>query len=483
MKNKNLLSAFTTTFILSCISLFSAAQSSVDTIIDHVAEIERISAIGSKTYLTSYIFDSILHITQNQISGIQVKNGKTASTSATLQDKSMTLNVNIKAWDRFFLQPTISGSSTKDFISIFSGDKYQRTLTGGVNLIFFSKSTGHFDSTDRIYIHNVLRYIKSLPPTKEPNELKDVIGNFITAFDIAYPLFDSMERKEFDFNSTDTSFRSRLICLEEMYRLAPKLIKAKILTSDWDQYYAKDIRDHIEKLKIIREAHNWDKIYQLKYKLAKYDSVQRGAWWTGFTYFWFSGGLQFNQAINPIFDSTAGASKLFTHDDYDQFFTAQFSINFLKSNNSKGVNTWFFPTFKFNTQKIFNSDSLFTIQKQSRLIVGQDTLNMVNKTTSFYLNDVQRKPSLTFELPMAKYWTDQHLGIDLSASFTFLPKFDQLAARAGVYIPITAADKVVIIEPLLNFTKLNKGHLVFLKDQLAFGFSISVSIPKFITGG
>jgi len=471
------------------------AQTKIDTAIERIVQVEKMIIPGNNQYVASYVFDNILGNMQKQISGFQTRNGKTPATSATIQEKSITLNYTFSSPGHFFIQPTVSGSSKKDFVSIFSNDKYQRTLTGGLNFVFFSKPGGSFETSDRTYIHNVLRYIKSTNP-KGPDraDFKKDILNFLNAYDSARPLYLAMEKQDLDFenidtlkkqlNVPDTATVTRLRkYLQNFYDLSKKMVKAHLLREDWDLWPADEVGSFVNQIRLKHKAYNWENIVDQRRKMQMYDSVQSNAWWKSFRYYWFSGGIQYNHSINPLFDSSAGVAKLFTKDSYDEYFTAQVSWNILFSNQNKGINTWISPTVKFSSQKPFDPDSLISLQKQSLFIVAGDTIVATNKTTSFYRHDTARRFQVSVELPFTKYWVDKKFGIDIAATCILSPSFDQLGARVGIYIPISTGDKQIVIEPLLNFIKLNRGHLTFLKDQVSFGFSLSVSIPKFITGG
>ena len=76
-----------------------------------------------------------------------IKDGNTVATTATLDDKSLTVNYSFKRWfdDYFALQLTASGTSDDGVLDIFSNGKYKRTLTGGINFNIFPKNnTGNY---------------------------------------------------------------------------------------------------------------------------------------------------------------------------------------------------------------------------------------------------------------------------------------------------------------------------------------------------
>jgi hypothetical protein len=124
------------------------------TVKHHLDEVEMLLADLKKhkdMLVPDYSFEDSLKKFQNMASGTVIKNGKVQSISTVLDDKSLTFNYTlpIKSLEWMTIQPTISGASSKGFINVFTGDKYGRTLTGGVNFNFTIKGTANFDTIKR----------------------------------------------------------------------------------------------------------------------------------------------------------------------------------------------------------------------------------------------------------------------------------------------------------------------------------------------
>jgi len=175
------------------------------------------------------------------------------------------------------------------------------------------------------------------------------------------------------------------------------------------------------------------------------------------------------------------SDNLYTQNYHDVFFSASLSYNFMFSNVLKKVIHYVSPTLSFDNQRNFVDDSLLNVQAQHAFTVNSDTL-YITKSTSFYRQKADRKSNFGFELPYVLYYPKTGFGLDLAVGTKFSNKLDNLYARFGFYIPITVdKDNTVTIEPIVRLNKLNKSSLSFLKDQLSFGFNISVTVPKFLT--
>ncbi|MBC9914574.1 hypothetical protein [Chitinophaga varians] len=450
-----------------------------------------LSGRDTSNYVSSHIFDTIINDKQKMISGIQVRDGKIASTSVSIQDKSVTFNLAIGK-NNFFIQPSITGSSSKDFVSVFTGDKYQRTLTGGLNFQWFFNKRAFFDRSDRVYLHNQLRFEEAqFTPQKGTSD--ETNRQFVAAFDSAYQLYANMAVYDVQFtaksafctnklNNKDTIIsygKGPVDSLRRMYELAPKLVKKGILPVDWDQKYPKKVYALVRKIDTTLVD---DSIASNQQRLlGRLNELQQIAPWNSFYYWWVSGGVQINQATNAIFNPGAGIKELFKRDERDVFVSGQFSFNFFRNGKRNLTNQWLSITLKYTSQKKFDSKDQINIQAESLFPVNGDTVVAIGKSVSFYKNDVERKDYISMEIPFTYYWVNKKFGVDVAAGFDLSPKFDNLAARFGIYVPISSGDKVVTVEPLLKFINLNKSGLVFFQDQVTFGFSLSVAIPKFVS--
>lgn len=90
-------------------------------------------------YVTPYILDSLVEELQSKVSGTVMKDGKIVSTTASIEDKSITVNhIFASVFERkLFLLGSLGGTSDEDFVDIFSGGKYKRTISGGLTFNFF----------------------------------------------------------------------------------------------------------------------------------------------------------------------------------------------------------------------------------------------------------------------------------------------------------------------------------------------------------
>ena len=139
-----------------CFLLSASAQHQLDTLILNGSNADKSKLITDSAYKV------YLHNKFNTISGTQVKGGKVLGTSATIDDKSVTVNFSIKPIAHvFYLQPTIAATSSNGFASIFDDNAFTKTLTGGTNFqLFLAHNFSNFDPSKTYVLHNQLRVLR-----------------------------------------------------------------------------------------------------------------------------------------------------------------------------------------------------------------------------------------------------------------------------------------------------------------------------------
>lgn len=436
-------------------------------------------------YVTNRIFDTIVYARQKLISGFQMKDGKMATTSVTLQDKSITVNTALRLSNTLVLQPSLTGTSNKDFVSIFVGNKYQRTLSGGLTLQFYHQS-GNFDKSDKYYLHNAMRNEKEIwkkqyanqKPVDNPNAL------FVKSFKASSKLYQAMEDGKVIFSGDTaiainaktgdtTHFGKEIVeSLNLMLGLVPGLIKSGVLDDSWINLFARKGEKIVDKIDTTTAKDSVE-------LLSRLTKMQLEAPWTSFKTYWFTAGIQFNHATNGIYDEHAGIENLFRRDVTDKYISIQGSYNFLKS-KLKNRNRWVSVNVAYSKQRKYDNKDQLTLQTEEQKSVNGKPYTEIIKTATMYKADVDKKDYLTLEVPYTLYWVKSKFGIDLAAAMDVSSVINDVSARIGIYIPVSAGDKMITVEPLLRLSGLNQKGKSFFKEQTAFGFSLSVSIPKFM---
>lgn len=467
------------------------AQKKDTTVQNHLRQIRSLYAddvYTGKRYVTTYMFDSIVTETQNKISGVLIKQGKVVGTTASVEDKSVTINHSFAALanGRLSLQLTAGGTADDNFVDIFSEGKYKRTITSGLNFNIFPRynSGGYFVSEKRklwslLYLQDSCYKARRAYAISKKDSLFTLLQTIYNRCSV-YLCREKNVALSSQRRVTDSLIINCDSCsLKELVSYFDILNQLSGYFPDhFDSNSCSDNADFLDSL--AEHRLEWAADLSDQDNLTVLDSLQRAAPWTRFRYNWLSGSLKLNQKNHPLLDPMANVN-LYTRDFHDVFFSASVSYNFMFSDLLKKVIHYVSPTLNFDDERGFVDDSLLNLQVQHPLTVNSDTLYAV-KSTSFYRQKANRKNNFGLEVPYVFYYPKTGFGLDLAVGTKFSNKLDNLYARFGFYIPITVdKDNTVTIEPIVRLNKLNKSSLSFLKDQLSFGFNISVTIPKFLT--
>ncbi|MES1181854.1 MAG: hypothetical protein ABUL44_03575, partial [Flavobacterium sp.] len=407
------------------------------------------------------------------LSGTSLKDGKSISSSATIDDKSVTINISIKpAKYNFFLQPTISGKSEKGFLSIFSDDKYSRTLTGGLNFQLFTPTWINFTVSDRIKLHNKLRGELQKFNKAKASEI-DYLKKLLDATRLLYnkntELFNAMEnpsengayitKNDPDMTSIDEFDENikKLVTLN--YFSAAEINKTRgEIYKDLDDSRAEEVLTE----NFIAQTDNLQYSTPVKKPLI-----------------WLAGGVLYNNAAQSILDLNA---KSLTKTFYNEYITAKISGNLL----------WVYPSGRrfyislngnFSNTRNFKDKNKKTVNFQSPVMLGNSQGLKLDSSISYFDKVAGRLNTVYFELPMTWYWPKSNWGIDVAIRAGINdPKDNNAGARVGIYVPVGKKDaNVILIEPLFKVDNLfSSSKNDFFKDNFSFGFNLSVSLPSFL---
>lgn len=436
--------------------------------------------IPNEKLVTRMILDSILTDNMYRISGTNIKEGKSAASAATIDDKSATVNLSFKLKESmFFIQPTLSASSFNGFVDVFSSDKYNRVFSGGVNVqrfLYSSIISSNYDST-RTRLHNSLRIVRK----KYRNLVDDVSRTdpweaarfgLLHLFRMNETFFQRLSQN-LRLSEDDVTSGSAAEEYHRFYEFAKELVEAGILDKE---DLKKDPTAIYNKVNGLTSAEVND-IYWRK-MITITDSLQYQIPVTKFIK-WINGGILYNNQPQPMLDSTRpGKTRSF----YNQYFSAKVGFNMLFLRMT-GNSFYMFPNISLSNPRNFQDTDKKTANFVSQVTIGGTTVQRVDSTISYF----EKKPDRTFawslELPFLWYWKSSKLGLDVAVHVGENdPKGDNVGARIGLYMPVGTKDETILsVEPLIRIQKLfAKSTDVFFKDNFVFGFNVSVSVPAFL---
>lgn len=467
---------------LTSIVFSASAQHQLDDLLNNG------SRADSSKLVTDSAYKVYLHNKFNNISGTQVKGGKVLGTSATIDDKSATVNISFKPIAHvFYLQPSIAAASKNGFAAVFDNNAYSKTLTGGLNLqLFLSKNFSNYDKTNAIVLHNRLRLLRLqyVLNDKQLTEayLKNAIDAIITILNRATQDTKLSELIRLDDSKSivlDDDITSNIIVAKDYNdykKLTDTLIKVKITTTG---FHTQDI---IEQLKFytklyIRSIKAIDEIAYNNY-IRKSDSLQLNASFISTTTPWFSGGLNYNHEIYDIADVTS--TKL-VRTVANEYITANIAYNYLKS-YANGKRGYLSVALYYKNSHDFNSSNAITGEQVSNYSIGTANLNQIKKTYTFYANMPDRINNTYSEADYIFFNNNKNIGFEAAVKGGVNDvDGDNFGLRLGMFVPVDVKNKQpVLIEPLVRFMGLSGNLNNFWTDHFVFGFNVSIKLADYL---
>jgi hypothetical protein len=467
---------------LVCIIFNAQAQHQLDDLLKNGSKAD------SGKLITDSAYKVYLHNKFNSISGTQVKGGKVLGTSATIDDKSVTVNLSVKPIAHvFYLQPSIAATSKNGFAAIFDNNAYSKTLTGGLNLqLFLSKNFSNYDKTNAIVLHNRLRLLRLqyVLNDKQANEayFKNTIDTIINILNKATKDTKLSELIRLDDSKSivlDDDTSSNIIVAKDYNdykKLTDTLIKIKIVTAG---FHTQDINEQLKfYTKLCKKPDKAiDEIAYNNY-VRKSDSLQLNASFISTTTPWFSGGLNYNHEIYDIADATS--AKL-VRTVANEYITANIAYNYLKS-YANGKRGYLSVTLYYKNSHDFNSNNAITAEQVSNYSIGTANLNQINKTYTFYANMPNRINNTYGEADYIYFNNNINIGFEAAVKGGVNDvDGDNLGVRLGMFVPVGEKDKQpILIEPLVRFMGLSGNLNDFWKDHFVFGFNVSIKFADFL---
>jgi hypothetical protein len=431
----------------------------------------------STSLISNKAFNDTLHRFFNSVSGQVLKAGQVQSTSAILDDKSLTLNYSIpfKKIKWFSIQPTATGTSTNGIINVFTGNKFGRTLTFGSNFNFFIHGSGNYYSEDQ---NRFLYYLKDAR-TQNFQKISDYRTKKATAV-AALITFDTdpanralLANKTLlpgNYANYYNSRRQLHAFLDDVKEFFPvgldtaDMIKVQDFVDDLNQArHQKDLLDYVRDEK----------------SLTLLDSLQNSAPFTHFNFLWLTLSPKLNQKNYPIYDA-GNVADTYTRTESDYYFSVATSVNYLKS--WKKFKLLLYPGIAVQNARIFNQEDSISLNIESPFINGGDSLKKV-KSTGFYPSVAARKWAYTFTFPIMLYWTSGW-GIDAGIGYKIQPAANDFNTHLGVFFSIPAAGggDNITLEPLIKYDSDKSMTYAKNFDKFTFGFSVSFALPTYLSG-
>lgn len=431
--------------------------------------------------ITTIILDSLLIDHMYQISGTNIKDGKSAASAATIDEKGATVNLSFKPFKRmFFIQPTVAASSSNGFADVFSSGQYNRVLSGGINIQQFCYSKIKFPNdtyvTEKRKLHNMLRVQRR----KYRNLVNGRSNPWQTEIDSTILIFRQnsvlLSRIGMDPALTESeSLNGGAEIIILFYTYVRKLIDKKVLGKDAIKLTPVAIYSKLSAMNnTVIENLLWDEMLTITDSLQYHIDATK-------VIKWFSYGINYNNQPQPILDTI---KKGKTRNFYNEYITGKIAYNLLHLKSS-GSGYYISPNFTFSNTRDFKDADKKTANFVSQISIGGTPVERIDSSVTYFEKVAERKFVWAFELPVLWYWKNSKLGLDAAIHFGGNdPKGDNVGGRIGLYVPVgTKGESALTIEPLLRVKNLFENSTNrFFRDNVAFGFNVSVSIPAFFGG-
>lgn len=460
---------------------FNHENSSAQELDSSIAHID--SLLLNKENVTSNLFtddvlDRYIYSQISKLSGANIKEGKVASKSISVDEKSATFNFAYKANNKFYIQPTATATSDKGFVDVFSNKEYQRTYTVGSNFQYFLGGNSiYFSKNSATELHNNMKFKKVQFEKFEKNVNSKVIDELIKNYHDYYnknsfflDLFN--ENQIIDYNYLANCTQQNLEGKQKIDEIIDKLIKMKFLDADAKSKTYKRLNCQLD---CCIEEHK-ENVLKASY-ISFQDSLQLNAK-VGRGIKWITGSVKYNTSVQQILLDT---SKTTTSKYYNEYATLKAGYNYLNIsiNNNK-----FYLNLNANYSSIrnFNPKKIRTTNFVTNSTLGNVPVQKIDSSISYYTSIPSRANAMSCDLNLAYFFFKQNFGLDFGVTAGVNDPLDNnVNARFGIYIPFTAGDKIVYVEPILKFNKLfSSSGNEFLKDNFSFGFNVSVALPDFL---
>ncbi|RZK43363.1 MAG: hypothetical protein EOO90_03640 [Pedobacter sp.] len=425
---------------------------------------------NSKRLMVPRLFSQKLDSILNKASGFAYKDGKAGRTSATLEEQSLTVNLNLVDRNRFTLQLSATGARNEKMLDIFSEGKYANTLSAGLKVNFFPFTNfGRFDKVkNKQLLNDKLIWMRDF---QQKSRQAGIHSQKLSELIILYQSYGKyLHPQNLIDENMISNYEQSMARLRELLGLfAPNLPK-KFLQLDAASQTASINALNSNRAEVAKN-------FGYKIEMDTLDNIQLSTQYNMLYLNWFTFGANINNEKYPFFDSNA---EELTRDYHDNYLTMDLAWNFLWKYSTRSL--YLFPKISFSRARDFSGEplrNLHILQGENKL--KDSTAHKEYQTVSYYQNKGPRHSALALELPFMIYCPKTKIGLDLAVTHEIIP-FRNFGGRIGVYLPIPAGEQTLTIEPLVKFNNLFDSKKSFRDEKIYFGFNVSVSIPNFFSG-
>lgn len=454
------------------------------------SQLDSILKIGTEDDKNKLITDSafkiFLYKRFDAISGTEVKKGKVLGNSATIDEKSVTLNLSFATMlNRLYLQPTVSATPKKGFLSVFEQKEFSSTISAGMNFQFFlSGNSGNFLREKRVGFHNQLRAVRQYyllveKPKWEQglqvfaDSLKSIVQRALKKPELA-SLIKDIDKKPLPI----LTYPAAALEDKKKYdKLVDTLTKTKILNEAFVKKSFSEQETDLDGVLKHPDGYYPSQLTTARH-LGRMDSLQFAAPFNKTTIHWLSGGLSYNHERQDVLDP---GSDNVTRAARNEYIKANLAYNFLQTYAS-GARNYFTVTVSYGNGRDYREKLKTTVQHTTTYPINGNAMEKVVKTYSFFEKTQPRVNVPGAEFTYVRYQSKSNLGFEFSVKGSLNDvDDDNLGGRIGVFIPVGEKDKKpILIEPLVRFQKLAAKIDDFWKENFVIGFNVSVKLGKFL---
>lgn len=445
-------------------------------------------------------FNKVVYKDQVQIGGTAIQQGKVVGTSATVEEKGVTVNVSSNVINRWLVvQGTLKGTSEEGFVDVFSSHEYQRTLGAGGTILLFTPyiRAGYAERTKKNLQETISRLRKQETKTWVDPYIPIDYGKWTKKYSTAADDFirawinlQGWLAKQPD--RADRFYTGELIKREPLdtigglriYRqyVAAEHALAPLLTG-WDDYNDQETETSWITDTLTRRGfpspfaalllRSWqDSCEQVRQaRLLRYDSLMMAAPFGYRRLLWGSLTGLYNSVKQPILDSTANQTA-YASSVHDPYYTFQAALNFIHI----GTRTFYASLgLGINNMRVFKKEDLVTYQTTSWQHTGSDSVQVI-KQNQLYPKLPDKIVYRTWQTQVVVAWPQlAGLGLEVTGRGQYgAHQPDRYAATLGIFFPLKAADTTLLFMPQAKWASESAP------TRWTFGFNLTASIPGFV---
>jgi hypothetical protein len=480
----------------------------------------------SPDLVTSRAYNRLLYRNIVAIGGFNIKQGSAAGTSITVDDKGGTLNVGWVPFlktdkpPRVALQGIVKATAEKGFVTLFSGEEYQKTLGFGAGVLYFFPTTSGYKERAKKDLQwqywqqrrkDSIEWKSLYRPLMTPKWRKDnskILQQYVLRW-------LDLNKREWSAEYYDGDFLEKKLPWAEnpdnqqimkLYLRAEHAIRG-FLPDKWDDDYptAEDEKDLIVQLVArdgileaidftkartsadsIRLARvkidtvrintflttNWQtkaSTKLLRTRLKRVDAIQDSTNWENLYFNWVSINGLFNTVQQPLYKADGGATG-FADKLRDNYWTGQLNYNWLRL--GKKTNWYLTAGASAEKRRQFDPTTLQTYQVVSTL-AGNGAVQVVNEK-QLYPNYMDQQFAMS-GLAGATYYHHgrQEWGISTNFSQKMFSSHQTMIAL-GIFTPIKAGEANILLMPLVRWDSQGTPH------RWTIGVNLTTTLPSFV---